>query len=336
MFRLIQKLVIFLSIMTIFFLGCSSGSGSDSSNNSQPEYDYSGVWEGTWHSTQNSSEGIFCLEIQQNGDQVSGTIYLITKGEETGFSGQITENGFVLAKSGNWEFTATGDTVQLSGTYQMPDDQGEWTASKNPNKTKCDWASNDVRSYFQNILSAAGNQGDAALLASLVTIVPVIDVKINDQTAQDWLACIWEIDDQVNNDRYTLGAVFGKHPGLNTNAAFGWTTNVIHQQNSNITQQALFDENIDNGIGNFGPDVYLASSGSYTVTDDRDTTYTNSILYKSPCVNGQQIEVRMTDLSGTFQMTATNISGNQVNILMSSNGSFQNLGALHIVIKPCQ
>ncbi len=324
--------VIFIGLL-IFGSGCNKK--TETSTTPDQTSKWNGVWEGFWHSTQNASEGILCMEIHESGENITATVHIIVTGKIEGFSGHSSDEGFTISNQANWEFTATGSTTQVTGEYTAPDDRGTWEAQKQPVKSSCEWVESDVRNRFRTILSSVRDARTGRSLASFVTAVPFEDVKINDKTAPDWWISIWEVDDRVQMQRYTAGAAFGQHPTGSTDAGIGWLSTTIHSQYSNIFARSFFDEDLSNGFGTPGPDVYGATNGVYSINADADPNYNRPILYRSPCEGGQQFVVRMTELTGSFVMTGRNINGRTVDIRIPPDGEFQDLGALHVLIRQC-
>ncbi len=323
--------------LVLLGVGCNRSSSPTGPGN----VTISGVWEGRWVSGQNQGEGILCVEFRQNDARITGRLFMIVRGLVGTFNGAIDGNDVLLNVTGGWQFSGSVTGNVISGTYQGGADTGTWQATLNPAKTECAWADPSVQAQFTILLGRFRPPKDAETYTRFITVVPTLNVQVNGMQAPNWWICIWEIDDRTRNEQFTLGAAFGRHPDGNRDAGVAWWTAKIHVQEVRLDVSpanggtGVYDDNLANGFGGPGTDVYISTDGRYAIQSDSDPGYQREPIYRSACENGTVIEVRDMTLTGALRMGGRNVSSNSVRVQVPATGSFQNLPALHILVRAC-
>ena len=125
----------YVVLIALLFIACSDGGESSSSSSlPAPDYDFSGIWDGTL--TGASTASIFVLDATQNGNFINGVLV-----NDAGFEFDITGsawsdniklNGvYVLDNSYTIVCNGTCDGYYASGTWSDSAGQsGTWEALK--------------------------------------------------------------------------------------------------------------------------------------------------------------------------------------------------------------
>ncbi len=201
-------------------------------------------------------KGPICLEINQNGAQLSGKAWVagyIWGGNYSGtvsgstFTGQV--NGETLNSNNvtvNFDGNVSGDQISGTVTVEVTDPATSTTTTytydvtltKKTNKSSCGWASRGLVDAFATALgSASGDTGLGTVLASFITQVPRVDVSIDGGPLQNWWVCIWEVR-EYNYDsfcninvtkEYTVGGIINDQT---FNQAIGWYVEELNNLNS--------------------------------------------------------------------------------------------------------
>lgn len=325
------------------WLGCGDNGGPTGPEPAQ----VAGVWEGSFQSSQNNLQGTFCVTLAQDGDSLSGQLYVAGQGLVGNVTGTVEGQKISYGVAGGIQFTGEVNGSEASGTYSGNNDQGNWTATRS-SKTACDWALPEQTSTFQNVILASlssGNVPDAGLIAqflsSTITRLPTTSVSVGGQQANDWWICIWELDGVPSDSgqtHWTLGAAYGPNPtNAEKQSAVVWLSPEIHQQTVTFPAQG----NEPRGAF-YLPDLaslppaslpWFASAGQYQISSDSDPNYQNPpfLVLPSAANTGLPVEVRTTTLTGHLEFTASDpVTGTSSMVRLPASGEWQNLEALHI------
>ncbi|RLJ71392.1 hypothetical protein BCF55_1694 [Hydrogenivirga caldilitoris] len=316
-----KRLLAGVSLVSLALFGCGGGGGGGET--------ISGVWEGSYTdqsgpTSGSPAEGPICLEINQNGAQVTGKAWVsgyIWGGSYSGtasgttFTGQVSGNDLNdQSVTVNFDGNISGD--KISGTVTIGSKTYNINLDKK-SKSNCGWASRELALAFGRALGGAisGNPSSpdptGNILASFITVVPRVDVKVDTQTYQNWWACIWEIRDTTGGtpSEYTVAGIvdtttFSRFAGWYVSNA----TPSIGLKDSSSNYQA---QQVDATLGNSG-DVALYTDGTLTFFSDgtSDTYFNNGTqlqagsnpFYVSPCDpdTGTQYKVWMTNISSFY------------------------------------
>ncbi|GEM_PF-5218582 len=350
--------------LPFLILSCSAPSGD-----SQTTPSISGVWSGTYSQTSTlasdttTPRGPICLEISQNGTNVSGKGWVsgVLWGEN--FSGTVTGNSFSGTISGkdiggnniSVSFSGTITSNQISGTVTVSSGSTSATynisLNKDSAKSNCGWAGRDVALAFGQALGSAisgdpnSPSSDGYIFASFITEVPKVNVKVDVTEYQDWWACVWEIRDKTTSAEQTLGAIIS--PDLTKITA--WKINDGGQDiGLNASDQpASFSNPLAPATGADAFYTDVASTPALLFQADgrgSDDQYFNNgtqlgqPFYVSPCMSGKRYTVYMTELPFylKFSGTGTDLSSHTFETPPNpSNTNLNNIPSLYIEINSC-
>jgi len=312
-----KTLVAGLSAVSLALLACGGGGGDGGGES------ISGVWKGEYTAQLSSKagdspKGPICLEITQNGAQVSGKAWVSGYVWESSYSGTVSGNTFTGQVSGqdlnnqsvtvNFDGNVSGN--QISGTVKIGNQTYNITLTKDTNKSSCGWANRALAAAFGQALGSAisGNTGNpnqlGYTLASFITEVPRVDVKVDNQTYQDWWACIWEIRDKTGGtpSEYTVAGIIDTS---NFSRMAGWYVKTaspsigVDTSLNSQTVNASLDKNNN-------PAVYTDGTLTFFADGTGDTYYNSGTqvsgdpFYVSPCSGGVQYKVWMSKISSFY------------------------------------
>ncbi|EDP76389.1 hypothetical protein [Hydrogenivirga sp. 128-5-R1-1] len=221
-----------LSSALIAAAGCGGGGGGGGET-------ISGVWKGEYTGSAPTSgatpKGPICLEINQNGAQVSGSAWVSGYIWSGSYSGTVSGNTFTGQVSGkdlnNNDVTVSFD-ASVSGnniTGRVTVTVGSQTQTYNITLEKesdpnCGWANRDLASAFGQALgNASGSSSLGTALASFITSVPQVNVSIDGSPPQNWWVCIWEVRERdaskTPTKEYTIGGIIEDQ---NFSKGIGW------------------------------------------------------------------------------------------------------------------
>ena len=229
----------FLAITTalcssLLIFGCSSGGGGNGGG--QTTEVWIGNYSGSAPTSGDAPTGKICLKLTQNGAQVTGSAWVAGWLWKADFSGTLTNNTQLSGSASGQDLEGNNITVDYNLTISGNTITGSITVNgattynfsvnlqKDPNKTDCGWASRELANAFADALGSASSNPDlGTALASFITEVPRVDVKIDGTTYQQWWACIWEVrkKDSSGNPtmEYTIGGIIDDQ---SFQKAIGW------------------------------------------------------------------------------------------------------------------
>ena len=296
-------------LMAGYFLTACGGGGTSPAN-------VKGVWMGAYTAGDGTTIPV-CLELNQSGSSLSGRAYVAGTLYNVNFSGTVSGNTF----SGNISGTSLSNqqvTVQFSGTVSANSISGNVTVTSGSSSysftlkldktttSTCGWASQDVVQQFASFLGGVLNNADAGLaLASVITSLPTVDVKVNGNQKNGWYVCIWEIRDKVNATEYSVGAFV--NPSLTEGAAFAAKVIGLDSNRNPQVVSSFLDPNINEGA------VYVNGTNTFK-SDGINDSYQNATgttlsstnpYYVSPCSGGIRYRAWMGefDFSLSFDWT---------------------------------
>ncbi len=365
-----RKLILGLSAASLTLFGCGGDGGGEN---------VAGVWIGNYtvqlssQQTGNAPKGPVCLELTQNGSQVSGKGWVGGYLWESNFNGTISGNAFrgtVTGQTlGNSQITVNFDgTVtsnQISGTVTVNGNTYNVNLSKDENKTECGWASRELVFAFGEALGRAYGGSDdhfVRQLISFISEVPTIDVNINGQTYQNWWACIWEIRNKVTPSsptEITLGAIINPQK-LDPNGNIEFAMWQLYNTDPNIGLDINFssqpiNENFDSsapGTGSNGAYYvyrYAPGSSKYILLDatlddeykNEGTVLSGEPFFVSECLGTSQYKVWMTQIpfyvrfSGDYMDSGTRIGNGSFSSPPNAPASTVTIPALYIEVNQC-
>ncbi len=298
-------------LMAGYFLTACGGGGTSPAN-------VKGVWMGAYTAGDGTTIPV-CLELDQSGSSLSGRAYVAGTLYNVNFSGTVSGNTF----SGNISGTSLSNqqvTVQFSGTVSANSISGNVTVTSGSSSysftlkldkttaSTCGWASQDVVQQFASFLGGVLNNADAGLaLASVITSLPTVDVKVNGNQKNGWYVCIWELRDKVNATEYSVGAFV--NPSLTEGAAFAAKVIGLDSNRNPLPVSSSFDLAGERGL-------YINRSTNYSFSSDGADSYQNATgttlsstnpYYVSPCSGGVRYRAWMGefDFSLSFDGSAT-------------------------------
>ncbi|ROR34888.1 hypothetical protein [Inmirania thermothiophila] len=210
----------------------SSGSGADDSGDASSggggtATELAGVWKGSYENTSTGEKGPVCLELSQNGAQVSGKANVALQFWGADVSGELSGDSVSLTASGKdledqdvtvtFDGTVTGSAID--GTATVNSTSYQVSLTRVASATGCGWADRETVNAFATALGAAlsgdPNSPDSkgAVYAALISELPEIrlETDFGDGAAtEDAWTCVWEIRDNVNTAEQVLGAVVSK------------------------------------------------------------------------------------------------------------------------------
>lgn len=128
--------ILFCTIITIFLVTSCGDDTSSPENGGSGPMNVSGVWHGTWTSTDEGSNGPFMVVFDQNGSTLSGSVDIPDINfHDAPLTGTVNQDHFTFGDvDGVIQFTGTinSDTTSASGQYEYPalDDEGTWTMTR--------------------------------------------------------------------------------------------------------------------------------------------------------------------------------------------------------------
>lgn len=318
----------FLSIATAlissaFIFGCSAGGGNGDSGSKTTEV-WIGSYTGSSPSLGSAPTGKICLSFSKNGAQVTGDVWVAGWLWGENFSGTITANDTQLSGSAtghdlngntvtvNFDLSISGNTitgtVTINGTTTY---NFNVSLQKDTTKTECGWAERGLANDFAQILGGAisgdPNSPDplGRVLASFITEVPRVDVKVDGKTYQKWWVCIWEVRDKTTTpaSEYTVAGI------IDTNSTprgmAGWY--VRNATPSIGVDDTLSPQPVNASLDISGdPAVYSDDFFKFSADGTGDTYFNNGTqvsgdpFFVSPCVGGTQYKVWMSRISSFY------------------------------------
>ena len=306
---------ILLSSAVLALVGCGGDDGGSVSS----------VWEGQYYVALGVSQlgdsptGPICLEITQNGAQVSGKAWVAGYLWGGSYSGTLSGSTFTGQVSGSdlnnsnvtVEFDGLVSGNQMNGTVTINGQPYDVTLTKKTDKSSCGWASRRLVETFGLALGSAIS-GDPSnpnslgyTLASFITQVPRVNVKVDNQTYQNWWACIWEVRDKTGGtpSEYTLGGIIDTD---NFSRLAGWYVKTaspsigVDVSLNPQTVNASLDNTNNPALYTDGTLIFLANGANDTYYNDRTQVSSNNPFYVSPCIGGIQYQVYMSEISSFY------------------------------------
>ena len=316
-----------LSIATVFFsslfiYGCSGGGGNGDSGGQTTE-----VWVGSYTGPSPSSgsapTGRICLSFKKNGAHVTGSVWVAGWIWKEDFSGTITANNTQLSGratgrdlNGNtvtvdFNLSVSGNTI--TGTVTINGTNFNVSLQKDSTKSECGWAERRLANDFAQILGGAisgdPNSPDplGRVLASFITEVPRVDVKVDGKTYQKWWACIWEVRDRTTTPttEYTVAGIIDTLSVPSRMA--GWYVKNATPSIGVADTPSLDPQDVNATLdGSNDPAVYTDGTLSFIADGTGDKYFNNGTSVKgdpffvSPCDGGTQYKVWMSEISSFY------------------------------------
>ena len=346
----------FFSFAVAFFVSCGGGGGGSSSSSG-----VSGVWEGSYQVSTYSGVVKYpvCLEINQSGGSLSGKGWIGGSLWKEDISGSIAENSVDMSLSGNDTFN---NPVNVNINANVVANRMIGTLTKNSSnfnldvrktsKSGCNWADkNLVDAFARNLSRAIANDPDNSagkILASFITMVPFVDVKINGTTYNDWWICIWEVRDNVNHKEYTVASIIDISSGdkgvywyvndnnlTDTTYYIGLNTS-YNSRLVNITGLTDFSTNPNKvaAYGDFSTStIFFADGGSEDVYHNNGTSLMGAAFWEGACNSGAKTKVFMTEIP--FYLYFDDGFGHSVAAPPNAPSFTVTVPALYVEINPC-
>jgi len=226
-----------VALLSAFALiGCSSPSGGDGGGGAT----ISGVWQGSYTGPSPTSgaapQGPICLQINQSGTQVNGKAWISGYLWNVNYTGTLSGSSLTGSFSGqdlngntvnvDYNFSVSGNNITGKVTITIGSNTYTYDVSltKSTSKSDCGWASRELANAFGRALgNASGNSALGTALASFITEVPRVNVRINGTDYQNWWVCIWEVREKDSSGtptrEYTLGGIIDDQT---LQGAIGW------------------------------------------------------------------------------------------------------------------
>lgn len=345
----------FFSFAVAFFVSCGGGGGGSSSSSG-----VSGVWEGSYQISTYSGVVKYpvCLEINQSGGSLSGKGWIGGSLWKENIIGSISGNSVNMSLSGNDTFNNHVDVNidanvvanRMTGTLTKNSSNFNLDVRKT-SKSSCNWADKNLVDAFARNLSRAitNNPDDSSgkILASFITMVPFVDVKINGTTYNDWWICIWEVRDNVNHKEYTVASIIDISSG---DKGVYWYVNDddLHNPPYYIGLDTSYNSRLVNitGLNNFSADpnkvaaygnfstsfFFFANGGPEDVYHNDGTSLMGTAFWEGACNSGAKTKVFMTEIP--FYLYFDNGS-NSVAAPPNAPSSTVTVPALYVEINPC-
>ena len=271
-----------------------------------PSVDMTGVWEGSYTGNDGST-GQICVELQQTGNNLSGSLYIQGQGLAGSVTGTLSGNNieFGIAAGVQYSGTVSSDGNSASGTYDENGDgtdDGNWSITKS-NKTSCGWISSEIAGDMSEYLPFP---------PGIVTEVPTVTVNNNGTTETDWYAVVVEY---VANNQTVPYMVLEKS---DRTALFSMVSSIAGYLD--VSQNKVY-------------------SGTSTAQFLSNQNYGSTPIYQSECIQSGQNSYKYSVYQGTAtislpQITLTNPQSGQSRTF--SVPSQDNITAYKVEYTTCQ
>lgn len=233
--------------------------------------DVSGVWEGTWTSTQEPEiSGNWCTEFNQSNGNLSGKLYIngTLVGED--LKGLVSNSNiqFGSLTGGNIQFIGTliNNATGASGTYtrQTPPDQGNWSGQKTT-KPSCITGGGVLYLYTGYYEEDPGANPEDPTTGDLYVCLPYTDGLFKGQFLFSYLGCYGGVD---------IGDIEGNKSGASIQG--NWAGNV---------------DGFSIGGGFIGS--YTVAEGAYTGqwTNDSGKLFISKNMQGYACIHGPSCSI---------------------------------------------
>ena len=173
-----------------------------------------------------------------------------------------------------------------------------------------------------------------------------MDVKVDNNTYQDWWVCIWEVRDNTGSADYPVYTLGGVVDNIGFTKWAGWYVDDIGLNNDKTPKainKALLDVNSPSDINKAmyvdlisQPQVIFGSDGTGDSYTNNGTTVESEPFYVSECNNGKQYKVYMSQIPFSIIFDGADISTSDPHSFEApATGSTETVPALYIEVNNC-